>query len=807
MNKFSFNIDGILVEAHDGMTVLEAARNAGLYIPSLCAHKELSPYGACRLCVVEIDGVRGTPTSCTTPAAAGMVVKTNTAQLQTQRRRTLELMMSGHPSACMSCDSREECEMVKPESSKSGVSTRCGACSNRSGCDLRELTIGNFSREMDLPTLYSMDKIERSDPFIDRDHNLCVLCGICFRVCEKVNNGKGAIAIANRGRDAKIASAFEKSWDLEECTFCGACIDECPTGALTDRWSKWFPKHDNCVEGLCRLCPENCKLQLNTKNGKLVSVEKLSLSPDNRLCGLGRFGYAQIVNTRSRLIHPYVLINGEMVPSDTEEVVGRMLEIFKSTTGRLLIAIPENAFYETRRNARAIAKKFSADYVELAFDSESLPYETLKKIDAGGYGAALIAGDFIDDERAQKIGRLICCDFLRTNAQSRAEVVIASTLLSEAGGTIQLADGTVFEEKAVIKKRDFQESLGLVLEKLAVISGVDLSVGDFKMQPRGFKSPLKEGKSALPARFYGHLIADLVPDMKAFGLPVTSMSEEVSQGSYKIIEKEMLVPNFHSVKIHAPDMAKYAKPGQFAILMASMKSERSPFTIIDWNAQEGWVQFVIEEVGRSSSEIGAMKKGDFIANASGPLGIPFSFDAFKAGSSALLLGGCYGVAAIYPIARELKKRGVKITSVIEASTSFLVYFDDKLKEVSDEVIVATRDGTKGVKGGASDIYAKLGGKFDAAVSIGCVFMMKQCAKNAGLTKLSLCALNPIMVDGTGMCGACRVSVGEETKFACVDGPFFDLGKVDFGELAKRRTAYTLLEIEAMPRHVGGSCHK
>lgn len=158
MSKIYLTIDGVKVEAEQGMTVLQAARNAGLYIPSLCAHKDLSPYGACRLCVVEIDKVRGTPTSCTTPAADGMVVRTDTEQLRTQRRRTLELMMSGHPAACMSCDSREECEVVKPESSKSGVSTRCGACSNRPDCSLRKVTLGNFTREMGLQTIYSPEK-------------------------------------------------------------------------------------------------------------------------------------------------------------------------------------------------------------------------------------------------------------------------------------------------------------------------------------------------------------------------------------------------------------------------------------------------------------------------------------------------------------------------------------------------------------------------------------------------------------------------------------------------------------------------
>ena len=134
MSTFKLTIDGVVVEAEQGMTVLQAAKRAGLFIPSLCAHDELSPYGACRLCVVEIDGIRGTPTSCTTPAAEGMVVRTNTEQLQTQRRRTIELMMSGHPSPCFSCESREDCEVERKEPTRSGSARKRASGRSRSKC-------------------------------------------------------------------------------------------------------------------------------------------------------------------------------------------------------------------------------------------------------------------------------------------------------------------------------------------------------------------------------------------------------------------------------------------------------------------------------------------------------------------------------------------------------------------------------------------------------------------------------------------------------------------------------------------------
>lgn len=792
MSTLKLTIDGVVVEAQPGMTVLQAARAAGLYIPSLCAHKDLNPYGACRLCVVEIDKVRGTPTACTTPVADGMVVRTNTEELQRQRKYTLELMMSGHTSACFYCDARQECEQVKPEPAKAGVSTRCGTCSNRSECSIRHSAATIHTREMGLKQIYDPKKIERDDPFIDRDHNLCVLCGICFRVCEKVHNGKGAIAIANRGKNAKISSAFNKAWSFEECQFCGACIDECPTGCLTDRWSKWFGKADKTVESVCTLCPENCKINIRTKSGKLIGTEKVSLNPEDSLCAAGRFAYPQIAGAQGRVGRSYVLIDGEMIPAELGELAQRVFEIFKNTAGEKLVAVPESLPLKSRKNMRAFAKHFGADFAELEFDASGLPDEILSKLRSGEYKAAFVLGDYVSEEDAKKLGRLVCFDFLRTPAQKGAEVLIGGAILAEADG--------------LAKKLDTQFGLDEVFEAVSKIEPISES-GEFEEAKREFKSPKKLGKAGLFNRYWGHLLADLVPDMAALGLEKTEVKEQKSAGSYEIVEHELLVPNFHSIKIKAPEMAKYAKPGQFAILMANQNSERSPFTIVDWSEEEGWVQFVIEEVGRSSSELARLKKGDFLQSASGPLGTPFDFSKFNKDSKVLLLGGCYGIAAIYPIARKLKQMGAKVVAAIEASTAFMVFFDKKLAEVCDEVHVLTRDGTRGMKGDCAAYYKAHAKEFNAAVSVGCVFMMKQCSRLASETEISLCALNPIMVDGTGMCGACRVSVSGETKFACVDGPFFDLGKVDFDELAKRRTAYSLLEIDAMPRHLGGACHK
>ncbi len=812
MNTFKLTIDGIVVEAKEGMTVLQAARASGIFIPSLCAHKDLSPYGACRLCIVEIDGLRGTPTSCTTPAAAGMVVRTNSASLSEQRQRTLELMLSGHPAPCLTCDSREDCENTKKTPAKSGTTTRCGTCSNRPDCGLRTAALGNFTREMKLPVIYSASKIEKSGPFIDRDHNLCVLCGICYRVCEKVH-GRGAINIIRRGKDAKIASAFDKEWSMEECTFCGACVDECPTATLSDRWSKWYGAEDKIEESTCPICPKHCRIGLRIKDGKLIGTQKMSLDKQDALCAIGRFAYPQILNAKTRLVRPYAKIGAEIVPTswaETVEACANILEDLKDK--KALIISSEMLSQETRAAVTDLVKALNADFVEMPVEScaENLPRYIASKIEAKAYHGALVFGNFITADLAKNINRLIIADFVKTPAQKFAEVVMSIGVLCETSGTIIKPNDEKIYASAVIKPSLMQRPLaGILAEVLGKIKALHTSPSATKLV-KFTKDPINK-KSDLPHSYFGHLLADFAPDLEAFGLPSTPPEEsgKMPKEGYEIIEKRLLAPNFHLIKVRAPEMAKYVKPGQFAILMATMHSERSPFTLADWNAEEGWVEFVVEEVGRSSSELGALKTGDKIANLSGPLGSALNLADFDGKKNVLLLGGCYGIAAIYPLAKALKSKGLNVTCAIEASSEYMLFYEKELKAISDKFVILTRDGTKGLKGGAADYFRKNSADYDCAISIGCVFMMKQCqvpAKENAEKIMSLCALNPIMVDGTGMCGACRVSVANETKFACVDGPFFKLDKVDFDELAKRRTAYTILEVDALPRHKGGKCH-
>ncbi|MBO8174764.1 MAG: sulfide/dihydroorotate dehydrogenase-like FAD/NAD-binding protein [Thermococcus sp.] len=263
---------------------------------------------------------------------------------------------------------------------------------------------------------------------------------------------------------------------------------------------------------------------------------------------------------------------------------------------------------------------------------------------------------------------------------------------------------------------------------------------------------------------------------------------------FEILHKEKLAPGINLFEIKAEKIAKKAKPGQFMILRLHEKGERIPLTIADTNPENGTITIVAQEVGKTTHELGTYEAGDYILDILGPLGKPSHIDKF---GTVVIIGGGVGVAEIYPVARAMKEAGNYVISILGFRTKELVFWEDKLKQVSDEVIVTTNDGSYGMKGFTTHALQKLideGRKIDLVHAVGPTIMMKFVAE---LTKpygiKTVASLNPIMVDGTGMCGACRVTVGGEIKFACVDGPEFDAHQVNWDELMKRLDYYKDLE--------------
>jgi len=256
---------------------------------------------------------------------------------------------------------------------------------------------------------------------------------------------------------------------------------------------------------------------------------------------------------------------------------------------------------------------------------------------------------------------------------------------------------------------------------------------------------------------------------------------------YQILTNKELAPKIKLFEVHAPEIAEKAKPGQFVILIIDEKGERIPLTIADYNRKKGSITFAFNEVGKSTKQLGLLKEGESIWNITGPLGNPSEIRNF---GKVLCVGGGVMIAPMLLQAQALKDAGNIITTVIGARIKELLFFEDEMKALSQKLYVATDDGSKGYKGLGflKELLRKE--KFDRCVVMGPVVMMKnvcEITKPFGIP--TIVTLMPIMVDGMGMCGVCRVTVGGKMKFGCVDGPEFDGHGVDFDELVKRQRLF------------------
>ncbi len=264
---------------------------------------------------------------------------------------------------------------------------------------------------------------------------------------------------------------------------------------------------------------------------------------------------------------------------------------------------------------------------------------------------------------------------------------------------------------------------------------------------------------------------------------------------HRILAKQSLSPNVTRLDVHAPRIAQIRQAGQFVIVHLYENSERIPLTIADSNPETGVITLVIQAVGKSTNELVALNAGDFIRDVAGPLGHPTEMIA---SGHALCIGGGVGTAVVHPIAQSLKKAGVRVTSVIGGRAKEWVIFEQELQRYG-KVVVCTDDGSYGRKGFVTDAAKEIlaAEKVDIVYAVGPVPMMRAVANlTRGPGVHTIVSLNPVMIDGTGMCGGCRVSLGKETKFACVDGPEFDGHQVNFDELQDRLSTYREFEQRA-----------
>ncbi|WP_077598437.1 sulfide/dihydroorotate dehydrogenase-like FAD/NAD-binding protein [Olsenella urininfantis] len=275
---------------------------------------------------------------------------------------------------------------------------------------------------------------------------------------------------------------------------------------------------------------------------------------------------------------------------------------------------------------------------------------------------------------------------------------------------------------------------------------------------------------------------------------------------YKILEKTQFSEKVFKFRIEAPEMAKHAHAGQFLMVRPNETGERVPFTFADWNVEEGWVEFIFMEIGKTTQMLSAYEAGDSLLDVTGPLGQPTEMGE----GTWAVIGGGVGLAIAFPVARQLAATGHEVHAIMGARSKDLLLLEDQFREIFDDehIHITTDDGSYGEKGVVTAPLERLlqGKKVDHVFCVGPVPMMKFSTLTAEKYDTPIIAsLNPIMVDGTGMCGCCRVEIDGQTKFACVDGPDFDATKVDWNDLRARQAAYRTEEGQSLKAFEEANC--